>query len=225
MRRVYAALFLNLFAFLLMHAAARAQENQAGVVVVKGDDAVVTRCVSFAEESISGYELIVRTGLDIDSEQSAAGSAVCALDGLGCAFPQESCFCQCMGSPCVYWSYWRQDDAGVWAYANRGALSIPVRHGMVQGWVWGPGTVAEAPSPPALTFADICAAPQTAADASSVQTQTSAAAGSAQAADPAPVETAAQPNVGMRTVGLYVLVLLAPPAVAGLLLRRRRRQP
>lgn len=83
------------------------------------------------------------------------GATICRLDGEGCAYPQESCFCQCEGSPCVYWSYWRLGGEG-WTYSNLGAGNATVRAGDVDGWRWGEGSVDRAEAPPSLTFADIC---------------------------------------------------------------------
>jgi chemotaxis protein CheC len=48
------------------------------------------------------------------------GATICRIDGEGCNFPTESCFCQCQGSPCIYWSYWRLTE-GEWRYSNIGA--------------------------------------------------------------------------------------------------------
>ena len=81
-------------------------ENRVGLVVVHGDDTVVTRCISFSEVQLTGYEILQRSGLGIVSSDSVGqGLAVCALDGEGCA--AEDCFCQCKGSTCIFWSYWQ----------------------------------------------------------------------------------------------------------------------
>lgn len=148
---------------------ARAQEpnpepNRAGLVVVKGDGEVISRCVEFSEESISGYDLIAASGVAFSSEAAAMGATICSLDGEGCSSPQESCFCQCKSSPCVYWSYWLHEEDG-WSYSNLGAANQRVRNGELQGWVWGAGTSGSAPEPPEMRFADVCAAPSTAPEA------------------------------------------------------------
>ena len=141
---------------LLSSAPLSAQDGaQAGLVIVHGDGSVTTQCVAFAEESITGAELLVRSGLDVAMEASSMGATICRLDGEGCDYPQASCFCQCEGSPCIYWSYWRLAADG-WTYSNLGAGNSTVRAGDVDGWRWGEGTVERAEAPPALTFADIC---------------------------------------------------------------------
>lgn len=129
--------------------------NQAALVIVHGDGSVVTRCVAFEESQISGFDLLQRSGLDINLEASTMGATICRLDGEGCTFPAQSCFCQCEGSSCRYWSYWRWAD-GEWRYSQQGASNSTVLPGSIDGWVWGAGAVDQASPPPALTFADVC---------------------------------------------------------------------
>jgi hypothetical protein len=138
-----------------LRAAAQDGPHRAGLVVTHDDGATVTRCVSFAEDVISGYELLARSGLELAVEANATGATVCSLDGQGCAFPEQSCFCKCQGSPCVYWSYWRLGADG-WTYQTIGAGGTQVTDGAVEGWRWGAGTVDSATEPRLLTLAEIC---------------------------------------------------------------------
>lgn len=131
-------------------------DARAGLVIVHGDGSVMTRCVSFDPPSLSGAELLVRSGIDLAMEAGAMGAAICRINGEGCNFPQEACFCQCEGTPCRYWSYWRLQE-GAWVYSNLGAGNTTVRNGDVEGWRWGIGTAQTAEPPPLLTFEDICA--------------------------------------------------------------------
>lgn len=131
-------------------------EHRAGLVIVHGDGSIVTQCVEFDAPSLSGAELLMRAGLDLAVEAGAMGAAICRIDGEGCNFPQESCFCQCESNPCRYWSYWRLQE-GRWVYSNLGAGNTTVRNGDVEGWRWGVGTVQTAEPPPLLTFEDLCA--------------------------------------------------------------------
>jgi len=154
----YPVFLIAVAALLLVVSPAAAQEDhRAGLVIVHGDGSVTTRCVAFAAESITGAELLARGGLELAVEASSMGATICRIDGEGCDFPAETCFCQCQGSPCVYWSYWRLND-GAWLYSNAGAGNTTVRDGAVEGWRWGLGTVDKAEAPPAITFADICGA-------------------------------------------------------------------
>jgi hypothetical protein len=134
----------------------QAAPHRAGVVVVHADGSVASRCVGFQEESISGYDLLVRGGFAPRSEVTSMGASVCSLEGQGCSAEQD-CFCQCQSSSCVYWTYWDFGPEG-WRYLNLGAANTRVSDGAVQGWVWGeskPNSAAEL-SPPALAFTDIC---------------------------------------------------------------------
>lgn len=132
------------------------EPNQAGIVVVHADGSVISRCVGFTEESITGYDLLVRGEFAIRSDVTAMGASVCSVDGQGCG-EGEDCFCQCQSSPCVYWTYWQLLPEG-WRYSNAGPATVQVRDGDVQGWVWGeskPNAPAES-APPVLTIGDIC---------------------------------------------------------------------
>lgn len=196
---------------------AQAQEtNRAGLVVTDGAGVSRSFCIDFAEDEISGYELIQRAELPLAVEASAMGVTICAIDGEGCAYPAESCFCQCQGSPCVYWSYWTQAADG-WRYEARGASITRVRDGEVHGWRWGAGTVAEAQAPPLSTIAEICAAEEVVATAPPPAATVVAA------------PTAATANVppsssGLQTGDLLVWlgVLAVPLLLGGWLLWRRR---
>jgi hypothetical protein len=122
-------------------------ENRAALIAQFGDGSYVTRCVSFAEDSIAGLELLTRSGLEV----ALWGGAVCRIQDEGCGFPAEPCFCQCKGSSCQYWSYWHWRDAG-WAYSQIGSGDYRVHNGDVEAWLWG-----DAQTPPvALSLAEIC---------------------------------------------------------------------
>jgi hypothetical protein len=136
------------------------EPNRAAVVVRSGEGQVDSRCVAFAEETISGYELLARSGIDLVVDASGAGVMVCSIAGEGC--PASNCLCECQGEPCTYWSYWRwRDDE--WQYAGLGASVTQIAHGDVDGWSWGPGSVTSAIAPPAASFDEVCAAGATVA--------------------------------------------------------------
>jgi hypothetical protein len=135
------------------------ESNLAGLVVEFGDGQVVTRCVTFDEDQISGAELLVRSGLQMVVDASSSmGLTVCQIEGEGCAYPAEACFCQCMGGgECIYWNYYYRDPGETdWIYSPLGAAARQVRHGSVEVWVWGDGD-----TPPAseLSLAAICELP------------------------------------------------------------------
>ena len=151
--------FLTTFVLLLLAGPRylHAQTSQlAGVVVDFGGGQVQTFCVAFPEEQISGYEALRRTGLPLEVEASGMGAAVCQIGQTGC--PSNHCFCQCPGGAnCNYWSYWHL-NGGSWQYAQGGASQYMVRHGAVEGWVWGAGGSGNASPPMSTSFEQVCAA-------------------------------------------------------------------
>ena len=217
--------------------AANAQDgNRAGLVVVDGAGESHAYCVDFAEAEISGYELLQRAGLALSVEAAAMGATICAIDGEGCAFPAESCFCQCQGSPCVYWSYWTLDADGAdegWRYETMGAGNARVRNGDVQGWRWGAGTVTEAQEPPLLTLDEICKEDETVTPAAVPVAATAASTEDdelAGATTPLPpvVATSSDDALPVTANGLsagdlfaWLGVLAVPLALGGWLLWRR----
>lgn len=158
---VVGGLLFMLALALALPALGRAQEqqpNQAGLVIQHGDGRVVTACVSFAEPEISGVGLLERAGVSYIAQTGGGGSAVCKLDGEGCDYPAEDCFCKCKGAECVYWAY-QSLRGGKWSYSQIGAASFRVKPGDVQGWAWGAGSVQSGAQPPILALDQICAAP------------------------------------------------------------------
>ncbi len=154
-----------LLAFLLLALgwqSSRAQEiHRAGLVVRFGDGSVVTSCVQFTQESVSGADILRFSGLEVVmSPSSSMGVAVCKISaGLhsdGC--PPDDCFCQCRGVDCVYWAYYHLKN-NAWEYSGRGASHYQVRDGDVEGWAWGPGAPGGGSSdaqPPIIPFDQIC---------------------------------------------------------------------
>ena len=129
----------------LMEAALPLQPNRAGLVVQFAEGQVATACVRFSEASLTGYDLLVRSGLLVTSlTDPSLGVAVCSIENTGC--PAEDCFCA-MPS---YWTYWQTGPSG-WAYAVTGAAQSQVVYGSVDAWSWGDGI---APEP--YSFQDLC---------------------------------------------------------------------
>mgnify|MGYP001142329441 CR=1 FL=1 len=146
---------LSLILVAVLAAPIRAQQpdlHRAGLVVVHGDGNVVSVCVAFAEESISGAELLRRSGLGVVLDAyGGLGYGVCAIGGEGC-FVGHDCFCQCRGNPCAYWVYSHRRPDGSWAISGVGASGWQVHNGDVDGWVWGDGSTA----PPIVAFEQVC---------------------------------------------------------------------
>lgn len=144
-------------AVLVVPADATDGPHRAGLLVVHSGGRLSQRCVEFPEDTIDGLALLQRSGLDLNVDATnSVGVAVCRIDNEGCAFPEQECFCECLGATCIYWSYWRLAPGGDWQYANMGASSGIVSDGDVDAWVWGAGNGAASLLPP-VSFDDICA--------------------------------------------------------------------
>jgi len=119
--------------------------HRAALVVDFGDGRVLVRLVEFAEESIRGVDLLERSGLEVALLPGfGTGTALCAIEGVGCPPTPQECFCACRGTPCHYWSYFQWSD-GRWLYSPVGAGDRWLRDGDIDGWVWGDGR-----TPPAI---------------------------------------------------------------------------
>ncbi len=129
------------------------EPNHASLVVVYPDGRVETLCVQFDEETISGVELLRRSGLSVVFAGSGGfGEGVCRIGETGCSDP-GNCFCQCSGGDCAYWSYFALNNDGELRYQNTGASQRTLRDGDVDVWVWGSGR-----APPAgVESAERCA--------------------------------------------------------------------
>ncbi len=136
--------------------------HRAALVVRYSDNNVHTSCVSFAEPEITGEELLQRSGLVVLLDFNAGlGGAVCSINGQGCSYPGQDCFCQCLGSQCQYWAYYHWEN-GAWQYASTGASQYSVTDGALEGWSWGQGNFVTGVEPPQITFDEVCAAASTA---------------------------------------------------------------
>lgn len=149
-------LFLPLLV-LLLPAPMRGQgQRRAGLVVQFSDGSVRTSCVEFAEEQITGLQLLQRSGLEVIAQTGGGSAAVCKIGPDGCNFPAEPCFCKFGGGQQgQYWAFWRLASEG-WQYSNIGAGSAPVANGDVQGWAWGVGSVQTGAQPPLVSFEQAC---------------------------------------------------------------------
>jgi hypothetical protein len=126
--------------------------NAAGLSVTFPSGEVTTFCIEFSEDTITGAELLQRSGLAVVTAGSGGlGAAVCSIDGQGCNDPGD-CFCACTSSTCAYWAYFRY-NSGAWQYSPTGAGTRTIANGDADAWVWGSGS-----TPPPASGA-LCADP------------------------------------------------------------------
>ncbi|MEO8285805.1 MAG: hypothetical protein ABI670_05170 [Chloroflexota bacterium] len=137
------------------HASALNQpaQSSAGLVIQFPDGSTQTYCIAFEGESISGLDMLLKTGLDVKVEAyGGIGAQVCKIGATGCDYPDQPCACQSFGPGGVYWSYHHLKD-GQWRTSITGASSYRVRNGDVEGWAWSSGT-----APALSTFSQLCPA-------------------------------------------------------------------
>jgi hypothetical protein len=118
--------------------------NRAGVVVDFGNGRLQTACVTFPEPSLTGLELLQRSGLPVAIAQQPGGALVCQIGDTGC--PADDCFCACHGGDCAFWNYWHA-QAGNWAFSPIGAAQYTVQPGTIDGWAWGGNATAPSSLP------------------------------------------------------------------------------
>ncbi len=230
-------LLLSPLLVLLMAAPTHGQNtNRAGLVVVFGDGSVQTQCVDFAEQNISGYDLLLRGGYDVIAQASGNNAAVCKIEGDGCNFPAEPCFCKSGRSQTdEYWSYW-QLDGDEWRYSTRGAGMTRVEHGDVEAWVWGPGERGDDQGLPVVSFDRICTAPEATAAPTTMPPDTPVNTPAADNA-PSPMPSVAPTTPGTSSPGseqteqtdssagyvIFGVLLIASLGAIGLAVLRERR--
>jgi hypothetical protein len=175
--------------------------HRAGLVVQYGDGQVQTACVSFAEDEVTGVELLERADLPIVVQEGGVGAAVCKIGGDGCDYPAEQCFCERDGPRSIYWALY-QLEGQEWRYSNLGAGSVRVRDGDVFGWAWGIGESGEGAVPPVITLEELCQQPSTGPTTAALQRPTAQQLPTRQPIYPLPSETETLPYPAVGT-GFY----------------------
>lgn len=164
-------------------AAQPAAGHRAAVIVDTGTE-IRRVCVRFAEDSLTGVEVLARAGTDpVLRGFAGKGAAVCSLCGVGCPGDDSCLTCDPGGR---FWSYSRA-PAGTAALRTSGvgASATTVRDGDVEAWRWGTGG-----TPPFATVAEVCGEapppPPTATTVPAAPEPTAAAVPPATTAPPAP---------------------------------------
>lgn len=156
-------LAMLLIALLAVLPAGAAQEDaasagplhRAGLVVRHGDGAMTYAVVAFAEDSISGIDLLDRSGIAYLSVPfGGLGEGVCQIEREGCEVSEcRRTVCQATRSS-PYWQYLDQGADESWRAAPLGASGSRVEDGDVLAWTWSP----ELPALPPLDLAGVAAA-------------------------------------------------------------------
>jgi len=114
--------------------------SEAGLVVKKSSGELKQVCVSFDSDSISGWELLSRSGLNPVQENGF----VVEIDSMRSKSPSL------MSSNDPFWSYWKYSNG--WRFSSVGANYSRVKDGEIEGWELGSGKS----SLPEVSFSSIC---------------------------------------------------------------------
>lgn len=175
---------------------------RVGLYIQYADGSSFTQCVELDRLEATGLDVLRAADLDLVFETGGSlGTAICKIEGTGCDYPAQDCFCQCPGNPCSYWTYWYIEE-GAWRASPLGASARSVGDGDVEAWVWGDGQVPPSILPlaeeicPALATTTPLAAKKEEGDAMPSPTRTPEAPTPTQAAarSEAEAETPAPPR-------------------------------
>src|SRR5918994_706878 len=145
-----AALIWLLLTFALPLGGTARTLNAAGIVVDYGDGRVTYAYVPFAEEEISGIELLRRSGVPLVTVAfGGLGEGVCMVEETGCGVTEcRRRMCQTGERSSPFWQYARQEALGEWRTFSLGASQSTVRNGDIDGWAW----TGTPPRLPAITL-------------------------------------------------------------------------
>lgn len=115
--------------------------QRAGVIVRHSDGVVVQKCIEFNENSITGYQLLRRAGLNPIAENGF----ITEIDGEKAKSSTDP------GVKDDYWSYW-QLNYGNWLYSKAGATYSKIQNGNVDGWQRGGSDLLL----PSISYSNIC---------------------------------------------------------------------
>jgi hypothetical protein len=151
-RAGYALLICALAGLAGLMPASADHENGVGLVIRHGDGTLIEVYVQFSGDSISGEELLNRSGLGFaEAPFGGLGAGVCTIDHEGC--PSDNCYCKSYSNPAYYWHYYSLQPDG-WFEEIRGPSTRELHDGDVDGWSWTAGDSEL----PAVTIDEIAAA-------------------------------------------------------------------
>lgn len=118
-------------------------DDRAYLVVQLDDARALVRPISLTAP-ISGLAALQQSGLEVVTSQSAWGTGVCSIEGVGC--PAEDCFC---GGD-LFWNYGYWDGAAWQGYPTGADVTVISTTGSIEGWRWGEFEAQGLPAPQAL---------------------------------------------------------------------------
>jgi hypothetical protein len=124
--------------------------HHAALVVEHGNGAVIRVCVSFTSASITGEELLHRSGIEYSTQPYGGnGDAVCQVDNEPVGY--TNCF-----QNGKFWALFVSRSDGAWAYGSQGVSSAEFGDGDAEGFRYQSQSDS---SPPGASPAGVCPAP------------------------------------------------------------------
>ncbi len=105
-----------------------ADTKQVGLVIAFPDGTQHTEIVTVPAAATT-FDVLGAAGIELASQETTFGPAVCSINGTGC--PADNCFC----NEQEFWAYFHLAD-GEWASAMEGVGAYVPADGAVEGFAW-----------------------------------------------------------------------------------------
>ena len=103
--------------------------HRVALVIEHGDGSQLVRCVAFSENSISGADVLKRSGVEYATTvYGGLGAAVCQVDNEPASYPPS-----CWTSSSPYWAMFVARAGGPWALSSLGISAQVFRDGDAEG--------------------------------------------------------------------------------------------
>jgi hypothetical protein len=118
--------------------------HHVAVVVEHGNGAVLTGCVAFSADQVTGEQVMQLSGIEYaTTSYGGLGKAVCQVDHEPASYPPS-----CWTASSRYWAMFVSRSGGAWAVSNQGVSSQVFRDGDALGWHYVPQSGAGGGPPP-----------------------------------------------------------------------------
>jgi len=118
--------------------------HHVAVVVEHGSGAVLTECVAFSTDQVTGAQVMQLSGIEYaTASYGGLGKAVCQVDREPASYPPS-----CWTATSPYWAMYVSRSGGTWAVSNQGVSSQEFHDGDALGWHYVPQSGAGGGPPP-----------------------------------------------------------------------------
>jgi hypothetical protein len=140
--------------------------KQVGLVIAFPDGTQHTEIVT-VPAAANTFEVLQAADIELASQDTAFGPAVCSINGTGC--PADNCFC----NEKEFWAYFHLDNTQ-WASAMEGVGAYVPADGAVEGFAWSASDADFNPTvkPNVVAFDQITSSAAAAATGVGLSTQT-----------------------------------------------------